>query len=45
VRLLLQAVLDVKNYLTAWWLVAGECVLTGLFMYFTAMFMMAAVAT
>src|SRR6187551_1644990 len=34
IRLSLQVVLHVKEYLTAWWLVAGECVLTALFLYF-----------
>ena len=43
IRLSLQAVLDVKEHLTAWWLVAGECLLTVLFLYFTAVFTLAAV--
>jgi hypothetical protein len=43
VRLSLQAVLDVKEYLTAWALCAGEAALTLLFMYFTAVFTAAAV--
>jgi hypothetical protein len=42
VRLALQAVLDVKEYLTAWWLIAGEVVLTLLFLYFSAVFAVAA---
>jgi hypothetical protein len=45
IRLSLQAVLDVKEYLTAWWLVAGEYVLTALFLYFTTVFTLAAVLT
>jgi hypothetical protein len=32
----------VKEHLTAWWLVAGECVLTILFVYFTTVFTLAA---
>jgi hypothetical protein len=42
IRLSLQAVLDVKVHLTAWWLVAGEYILTGLFLYFTVVFAVAA---
>jgi hypothetical protein len=42
IRLSLQAVLDVKEHLTAWWLVAGEFVLTALFLYFTIVFSLAA---
>ena len=34
VRLALQAVLSVRPYLTAWWLIAGEVVLTLLFAFF-----------
>jgi len=41
IRLSLQAVLDVKEHLTAWWLIAGECVLTILFIYFTTVFTIA----
>jgi hypothetical protein len=37
----LQAVLDVREHLTAWWLIAGEGVLTILFIYFTAVFTIA----
>lgn len=44
IRLSLQAVLDVKEHLTAWWLVAGEFVLTVLFLYFTIVFALAAIA-
>ena len=44
IRLSLQAVLDVKEHLVAWWLVAGEYVLTLLFLYFTAVFTTAALA-
>ena len=43
IRLSLQAVLDVKQYLTAWWLIAGECVLTVFFLYFTVVFTLAAI--
>jgi hypothetical protein len=41
IRLSLQAVLDVKEHLTAWWLVAGEYVLTILFTYFATVFTIA----
>jgi hypothetical protein len=41
IRLSLQAVLDVKEHLTAWWLVAGEYVLTILFLYFATIFTIA----
>jgi hypothetical protein len=41
IRLSLQAVLDVKEHLTAWWLVAGEWVLTILFAYFATIFTIA----
>ena len=41
IRLSLQAVLDVKEHLTAWWLVVGEVVLTVLFLYFTIVFALA----
>ncbi len=44
IRLSLQAVLDVKEYLVAWWLTAGEYVLTLLFLFFTAVFATAAIA-
>lgn len=42
IRLSLQAVLDVKPFLTAWWLAAGYHLLTMLFTYFTALFLWAA---
>ena len=42
VRLSLQAVLDVKEHLTAWWLRAGYHTLTLLFATFTAIFSFAA---
>jgi hypothetical protein len=42
IRLTLQAVLDVREHLTAWWLIAGECVLTILFLYFTTVFALTA---
>lgn len=35
VRLLLQAVFDVKEHLTKWWLVAGYHALSVLFLFFT----------
>src|SRR5947209_658775 len=38
IRLSLQAVLDVKPHLTAWWLRAGYHTLTVLFASFTALF-------
>ncbi len=41
-RLVLQAVFDVKPHLTAWWLVAGYHLLTGLFLFFTAVYAVAA---
>ena len=42
VRLSLQAVLDVKEYLTTWWMKAGYHTLTLLFASFTALFAWAA---
>jgi hypothetical protein len=42
IRFALQAVLDVKAYLTAWWLIVGEFALTILVLYFTAVFATAA---
>lgn len=44
IRLALQAVLDVREYLVAWWLVAGEVLLTLLFLFFTVVFAVAAIA-
>ena len=38
VRLSLQAVLDAKPHLTAWWLTAGYHTLTVLFAYFTIVY-------
>lgn len=38
VRLCLQAVFDVRPYLTAWWLTAGYHLLTVLFLAFTAVY-------
>ncbi len=38
IRLGLQLVLDARPYLTAWWLVAGEVILTALFLSFTLVF-------
>jgi hypothetical protein len=42
IRVVLQAVLDVKEHLTAWWLTAGYHALTVLFVYFTAVYAWAA---
>jgi len=42
VRLILQAVFDVKPYLTAWWKTAGYYLLTVFFAAFTALFAYAA---
>jgi hypothetical protein len=44
IRLSLQAVLDVKQHLTNWWLKAGYHTLTMLFASFTALFGWAALA-
>lgn len=38
IRLLLQAVFDVKPHLTAWWLMAGYHTLTMLFLFFTVVY-------
>ena len=42
IRLSLQAVLDVKPHLTAWWLTAGYHTLTVLFLFNTAVYAYAA---
>jgi hypothetical protein len=42
IRLSLQAVLDAKPHLTAWWLTAGYHTLTVLFLFFTAVYGFAA---
>jgi hypothetical protein len=42
IRLCLQAVLDVKTHLTAWWLTAGYHTLTVLFLFFTLVYGFAA---
>jgi hypothetical protein len=42
IRVVLQAVLDVNEHLTAWWLTAGYHALTVLFVYFTAVYAWAA---
>jgi hypothetical protein len=42
VRVCLQPVLDVKEFLTAWWLRLGYHTLTVLFLYFTGIFAWAA---
>jgi hypothetical protein len=42
VRVCLQPVLDVKEFLTAWWLRLGYHALTVLFLYFTGIFAWAA---
>jgi hypothetical protein len=44
IRLLLQAVFDVKQHLTAWWLRAGYHALTVLFLFFAAVYGYAAVS-
>jgi hypothetical protein len=44
VRLALQALLDVQEHLTTWWLVAGYHTLTLLFASFTMLFAWAALA-
>ena len=44
IRLCLQAVLDVKPFLTTWWLTAGYHLLTALFVSFTAIFLYAALS-
>lgn len=43
IRLGLQFVFDARPYLTAWWLVTGEFVLTALFLSFTLLFAAAAI--
>lgn len=43
VRLSLQAILDVKEHLTVWWLRAGYHTLTVLFLSFTLLFAYAAI--
>ena len=43
VRLALQAVFDVKPYLTRWWLKAGYHLLTVLFLLFTVTYLLGAV--
>jgi hypothetical protein len=42
IRLLLQTVLDAKPYLTTWWLKAGYCGITLLFIGFTIVFFLGA---
>ena len=42
IRLALQAVLDAKPHLTAWWLTAGYHTLTVLFLFFTIVYGFAA---
>ena len=44
IRLGLQTLLDVKPFLTTWWLTAGYHALTALFVCFTAIFLCAALA-
>ena len=44
IRLSLQVVLEVKPFLTAWWLTAGYHLLTLLFGFFTAIFLWAALS-
>jgi hypothetical protein len=43
IRLALQAVLDVKEYLTVWWLKAGYHLLTFLFLSFFLLYGWAAI--
>ena len=43
IRLALQLVLDARPYLTAWWLWAGEAVLTLIFAFLAAVYLVAAV--
>ena len=42
IRLALQLVLDARPYLTAWWLWAGEALLTLIFSFLTAVYLLAA---
>ncbi|HUE69946.1 MAG TPA: hypothetical protein VMP01_03575 [Pirellulaceae bacterium] len=42
IRLALQWVLDARPYLTAWWLWAGEGVLTLIFVFLTGVYLLAA---
>jgi hypothetical protein len=42
IRLALQLVLDVRPFLTAWWLWAGEAILTLIFVFLTAVYLVAA---
>lgn len=44
IRLLLQGVLDAREYLTNWWLKLGYHALTGLFLYFAAVYGWAALS-
>lgn len=43
IRLGLQSVLDARPYLTAWWLWAGEAILTVIFVYLIGVYLLAAV--
>lgn len=42
IRVVLQAVFDVREHLTAWWLTAGYAVLTAMFTAFTVVYAFAA---
>jgi hypothetical protein len=42
IRLALQLVLDARPYLTTWWLWAGEAVVTLIFAFLTAVYLLAA---
>ena len=43
IRLALQLVLDARPYLTAWWLWAGEAVLTLIFVFLIGVYLLAAI--
>ena len=42
IRLALQLVLDARPYLTAWWLWAGEAILTLIFVFLVGVYLLAA---
>jgi hypothetical protein len=44
IRLALQLVLDARPFLTVWWLWAGEATLTLIFVFLTAVYLLAALA-
>jgi hypothetical protein len=43
IRLILQLVLDARPYLTAWWLWAGETILTVIFVFLASVYFLAAI--